>query len=62
MGVTIADEWVWAKEAEGLRWIPFSASDGIAVARLKSRDNDHVLVMEDILKDIIGEKVGFKSK
>lgn len=62
MGVTIADEWVWAKDAEGLRWIPFNASDSIVVARLKSRDNDHVLVMEEILKNTIENKVGFKNR
>lgn len=55
MGVTIADEWVWAKDAEDLKWIPFNASDSIAVARLRSKDNEHVLLMERLLKEIVGE-------
>ena len=53
MGVTIADEWVWAKGAEDIRWIPFDAKDSIAIARLRSKDNEHVLLMEEILKEII---------
>lgn len=55
MGVTIADEWVWAKGAEDIRWIPFDAKDSIAIVRLRSKDNEHVLLMEDILKEIIAE-------
>ena len=55
MGVTIADDWVWAKDAEDLRWIPFNAKDTISVARLRSRDNENVLVMENILMEIIDE-------
>ena len=62
MGVTIADEWVWAKGAEDLRWIPFNASDSIAIARLRSKDNDNLLKMENILKDIIRKQIGFKNK
>ena len=53
MGVTVADEWVWAKDAEDLRWIPFNASDTISVARLRSKDNDHVVTMEKILIETI---------
>ena len=53
MGVMIADEWVWAKDADDLRWIPFNAIDTISVARLRTRDNENVLAMEEILKDII---------
>ncbi len=53
MGVTIADDWVWAKNADDLRWIPFSAQDTIAVARLRTKDNENVLTMEKILMDII---------
>ena len=55
MGVTIADEWVWAKGAEDLRWIPFNARDSVAIARLRSKDNEHVLLMENLLKEIIAE-------
>ena len=61
MGVTIADEWVWAKGAEDLRWIPFNASDSIAIARLKSKDNEHVLLMEKLLKEII-EDINSKNQ
>ena len=53
MGVTIADDWVWAKGADDLRWIPFNAQDTIAVARLRTKDNENVLVMEKILMEII---------
>lgn len=58
MGVTIADEWVWAKGADDLKWIPFNSSDRIAIARLRSKDNEHVLLMEKILKEIIAENFG----
>ena len=53
MGVTIADDWVWAKDAEDLRWIPFNASDTISVARHRSKENDHLVTMEKILIDTI---------
>ena len=53
MGVTIADDWVWAKSADDLKWIPFKAQDTIAVARLKSKDSENQLVMEKILTEII---------
>lgn len=55
MGVTIADDWVWAKGADDLAWIPFNASDTIAVSRLRSKDDENVLLMEKVLKDIIRE-------
>ena len=53
MGVMIADAWVWAKDADDLRWIPFKAEDTIAVARLKSKDSENQLAMENILTEII---------
>ena len=53
MGVTIADEWVWAKDAEDLEWIPFNAKDTISIARLKTREDEHVMEMESILKKVI---------
>ena len=53
MGVTIADDWVWAKNADDLRWIPFNAQDSISIARLKTRGSDDVLAMEEILLDIL---------
>ena len=55
MGVTIGDDWVWAKNADDLKWIPFKARDIISVARLKTKDNENVLTMEKILIDIIKE-------
>ncbi len=58
MGVAIADEWVWAKGAEDLRWIPFNATDSIAIARQRSKDDEHVLLMEKLLKEIITENTG----
>jgi len=62
MGVTIADEWVWAKGAEDLKWIPFNAKDKITIARLRSKDNEHVLLMENILQEIIAGNFGKKQK
>ena len=54
MGVMIADDWVWAKNADDLRWIPFKAQDAISIARLKTKDSDNVvLAMEEILLDIL---------
>ena len=58
MGVTIAGDWVWAKGADDLRWIPFKAQDTIAVARLKSKDDDYQLAMEQILTEIIENMAG----
>ncbi|MBR3201886.1 MAG: LysR family transcriptional regulator [Mogibacterium sp.] len=53
MGVMIADDWVWAKNADDLRWIPFKAQDAISIARLKTKDRNDVLAMEEILLDIL---------
>ena len=53
MGVMIADDWVWAKNADDLRWIPFKAQDAISIARLKTKDSDDVLAMEEILLGIL---------
>ena len=53
MGVMIADDWVWAKNADDLRWIPFKAHDVISIARLKTKDSDDVLAMEETLLDIL---------
>ena len=53
MGVMIGDDWVWAKNADDLKWIPFKAQDTIAVARLKTKDSDDVLAMEEVLLDIL---------
>ena len=62
MGVTIADEWVWAKGAEDLAWIPFNAKDTISVARLRSRDDEHVVRMEGILREVIDEQEAARTK
>lgn len=53
MGVSIADEWVWAKDAADLRYITFDATDEVSVARLRMSDNKYILSMEKILIDII---------
>ena len=60
MGVAIADEWVWAKGAADLRWIPFNARDIISIARMGVRKNDPVLRMEKILAEVIGEQEATK--
>ena len=56
MGVAIVDEWVWAKNAADLRWIPFRAMDAISVARMSARESEPVLAMERILKEVIDEQ------
>ena len=58
MGVAIVDEWVWAKGADDLKWIPFNAKDTISVVRMRTKDNDNILEMERILKEIISENNG----
>ena len=55
MGVAIVDEWVWAKDAADLRWIPFNASDVVTVARFKSNDSEYVLKMEEVLEGVVRE-------
>ena len=52
MGVTIADEWVWAREADDLRWIPIDARDVISTVRMRSKESERIKYMEDILADI----------
>ncbi len=61
MGVAIADEWVWAKGAADLRWIPFSARDIISVVRMSVRESDPILMVERLLIDIINEQESNKS-
>ena len=53
MGVTIVDEWVWAKGAADLRWFSFNASDIVTVARNKSVEREAVKKIRDILIEII---------
>ena len=55
MGVMIADEWVWAKDADDLRWIPINAKDTIATVRMKHKDTEPILFMEEMLRQIISE-------
>ena len=55
MGVTIADEWVWAKDAEDLKWIRFDAEDTVSIVRLREKTNENVLLMEKTLKNIVTE-------
>jgi DNA-binding transcriptional LysR family regulator len=61
MGVAIADEWIWARNAADLRWIPFNARDIISVARIKARESESVLIMEKILIEIINEQESSKK-
>jgi DNA-binding transcriptional LysR family regulator len=56
MGVAIFDEWVWAKNADDLRWIPFKAKDSVSIARMSARESGPVLAMENILRDVIEEQ------
>lgn len=53
MGVSIIDEWGWAKDAPDLRWISLDAMDDITVARPKNNDSSITLTMERILTDTI---------
>lgn len=56
MGVAIADEWVWAKGAEDLRWIPFNERDLISIASMTARESEPLHMMEKILRDVIHEQ------
>ena len=56
MGVAIADEWVWAKGAADIRWIPFNARDIISIARMGVKKDEPVIRMEEILLEVIDEQ------
>lgn len=56
MGVAIVDDWVWAKNAEDLSWIPMLAKDTVSVARMKSRSSDQVAGLEQIILDVVSEQ------
>lgn len=56
MGVAILDEWVWAKNADDLMWIPFKAKDSVSIARMSARESAPVLAIENILRDVIEEQ------
>ena len=61
MGVAIVDEWVWAKDAADIKWIPFKAIDIVSIARMRARESDKDLKMQEILIDIIQEQEEGKS-
>ena len=56
MGVAIVDEWVWAKDAADLMWIPFNSTDIISVGSLRSKNTENLLFMEEVLKEVIQEQ------
>ena len=56
MGVAIVDEWVWAKGAEDVRWIPFRAKDIVSIARMSARESEQNNLMEKILSEVISEQ------
>ena len=56
MGVAIVDEWVWAKGAEDIRWIPFRAKDIVSIARMSARESEQNNLMEKILSEVISEQ------
>jgi len=56
MGVAIMDEWVWAKGADDLTWIPFNAKDTITIARMRSKNSDAMLAMQTVLAEVITEQ------
>ena len=56
MGVAIVDEWVWAKGAEDIRWIPFRAKDIVSIARMSARESEQNTLMERILTEVISEQ------
>ena len=55
MGVAVVDEWVWAKNAPDVAWIPLDMTDGISVARLANKKSETIDRMEEILTGIIPE-------
>lgn len=55
MGVAIVDEWVWAKDAPDLRYIPLDIADDISVVRLASKRSETIDCMEEILAEVIGQ-------
>ena len=58
MGVAIADEWVWAKNAADICYIPIESTDVVSIVRMRSRTDEKVTAMEDILKDVIMTQEG----
>ena len=53
MGVAIIDDWVWAKDAADLKWIPVQAKDTISIAYMKYRESEALTYMKDLLYEII---------
>ncbi|MBR2541011.1 MAG: LysR family transcriptional regulator [Mogibacterium sp.] len=62
MGVAIMDEWVWAKNADDLRWIPIRATDTVSIARMGVKNTEQILFMEDLLSDIIEKQEQTKTE
>ena len=62
MGVAFLDEWVWAKDASDIKWIPIQARDIISIARMKARESESVLLMESIIKEVVGEQEASKEQ
>ena len=60
MGVAFLDEWVWAKDASDIKWIPIQSRDIISIARMKARESESVLLMESIIKEVVGEQEASK--
>ena len=56
MGVAIADEWVWAKGAADLSWIPLNAKDTISIARMRTKNSEQVISLEAIIEDVITQQ------
>lgn len=57
MGVAIADEWVWAKNAPDLKSFEFDAFDTVSIARMNSNSSKELLLLEEILTEIINDKL-----
>lgn len=55
LGVTIADDWVWAKGAEDIRWMKFNASDTVSIARMRIKHDEYMITMSRILKEVISD-------
>jgi hypothetical protein len=55
LGVTIADDWVWAKGADDLRWMRFDASDTVSIARIRMKHDEYMITMSKILKEVVSD-------
>ncbi len=57
MGVAIADEWVWAKNAPDISWFEFNAHDTVSIARMNSNLSRELLMLEEIIIEILNTKL-----